>query len=340
MTKSTKLISMIIFLLAVTGCSTPEVASITYRPMTDIRTLDITVSPESFENVAINIFSYGETEPTNLSQIHLKTPRDPLNLMIRNGVVGADADVVLKLFYNYEEVAFRIRGSNEYMTELFFTLEGGYRFDIPIYLDLPLEPKETVSKLTFGFFYFVDEFAFNIEDPYPWMQGGIFNLEINYGIDEPFILLAEEFTEVIHYPDWTGNAFLVNQQFELTDEDIELNVFYFPPTVIQTSPNERLELAFQAGLHGSITEPVTDILIISMLEWQQIPMSGQPFLWIPVDKDDYALQHGFFYIYVPAEPGFYDFTAIAIPNPTSPLSWNNFFPLEIAIRFTIEVVAD
>ncbi|MCL2559076.1 MAG: hypothetical protein FWE07_01200 [Turicibacter sp.] len=296
-----------------------------------------------------------------LEAIYLNNPREPLSVIVLNGADGyEDITYVLKLFYNFEEVAFRIRGSEEYITEFVFTIDVGYRLDIPIYLDLPHESTGSVSKLTVGLFVdpeqhigILDEMDRDADFELFWeiiwalSAHNVLNLEINYDLEEEQkILLLPEFEEAITLSyDMPFGTILVTQMFDLPERTFEDDFIFlgeFEDELVlyhlQASPEERIELAFLVNLQGAIAEPVSEILIIAMLDWQQIDLHGQSYLWMSADPDEFYRQtFGHFFIDVPAESGLYELVLFAVANPTSPLSRSTHFPLEVR-RLTIEVV--
>jgi len=289
---------------------------------------------------------YGELEP-----IFLETPQDPLTAIVLNGADGDQSiTYLLKIFYNYEEVFFRI-GSSEYMSEFVFSIDAGYRFDIPIYLDLPLTSSNTnsISKLTAGLFVYPEQLAMinldaDEENFIRFWNNNILNFEINYGYDAPIILTMPEYEDVTTIVDMPLASISVTQFFDFPYVEFEpgfLDVEWMDSLELlhlQTTPGESIELAFVANLHSSVTEGLQGFVLISMIDWQQVIMSDQPYLYISTDPTAIEIsQFGHFFVDAPNDPGFYEFVMLAIPNPTAPLSWGNYFPLEIA-RFTIEVV--
>ena len=291
-----------------------------------------------------DIYTHDDLEP-----IFLETPQDPLTAIVLNGADGDQSiTYLLKIFYNYKETSFRIGGSDEYMTEFVFTIELGYRFDIPIYLESSLETDETVSKLTVGLFVQPNQHIMNIVDggPEAWIPfwtNNVLNFEIDYGYEALNVLTVPEYKEVVHIVNMPLGGIYITQFFDLPDLEFEANFADYEFTDklllqhLQVSSGESIELAFLANLHSAITEPLTEFVIISMIDWQQVEMNNQPYLYIPTDPALPEIsQFGHFFVDAPTEPGFYEFVALAVPNPNAPLSWGNYFPLEIA-RFTIEV---
>jgi len=70
----------------------------------------------------------------DFDKMTLQTPQDALIVSIGNQI-DSSLDFILKIFYNYEEVVFRVLGAENYDTELLLAIDGGYQADIPIHLD-------------------------------------------------------------------------------------------------------------------------------------------------------------------------------------------------------------
>ena len=281
----------------------------------------------------------GESYDMEIPYFRMETSQDRLNASINN-TTSHRFNAILKVFYNYEEVEFRISGSDVYNTEFLFAIEPGYYYQIPFHLDPDLEAHDGFSKLTLAVYFQPDEYAMFQQSAH-YMPATALNFEINYGGDNPPEI--EKFThEIIEKPTWHGvgnHNLIITQSGDLTYENIG-----HPGRPLKVKAGERIELDFATNMSGifrnSFTTnyiPTTDYLIIGLLDFNQVQINGRPFLWVPVDND--VTHFGSFYFYAPMEEGLYDFNAIIIPNPTMQMSWDSFLPLERSMRFTIEVVA-
>jgi len=305
---------------------------------------------EAFEGgfIGLGVWDGYVASDHSIDPIRLETPQDRLNINLTNDGIE-DVDVIIKLFYNYQEVTFRIVGSEAYKSEFIFTMPSGYGVDIPFHLEPTLEISETFSKLTVAVFPAPERFAMQEHEELffdlRFDTGLVLDFEINYGSGTPLALSVPENDTINDVYDMSA-IFTVNVE----PEPLIGGQFMFPPYLLQVTPNEQVQLFFvgnmpvwemsSVDLNGDVitTTEVTDYLIVSMLDWQQISMNGDPYLWISGREDDRYGQHGRFYIDAPSEPGFYEFVAFLVHNPMSSFSWDTFGPLEIATRFTIEVV--
>jgi len=213
-------------------------------------------------------------------------------------------------------------------TEILLQLEGGSQALIPITLPAELDAGESFSNLTVGAFWFPEYFVGS------WTElgrmifrssGQVVNYELNYGANQSPTLLVPP-VEALAEANFGGFAIHANSQ---PPGDGSLWHFAAPHVVTR---GEEFELTFFANSH-----PLGDYVIISMLDWQQIPMNNQPFLWVtPSNNADNLGQYATFTVTAPEAAGFYEFLAFLVPTPTSRMSAASHVPLE-QVRFTLQV---
>jgi len=307
----------------------------------EIGHLEITVSPlntdyidsgigtlawPGIENQLIEQFPYGY-----FGDMILDSPQDIVSIHIANGEYEA-LDFILKLFYNYEEAYFRVLGATEYKTELIFTIDARSEVAIPVQLDSNLEVNEYRNKLTMIAVIAPEQFTAFHHNLYRFTTVGL-NFEMSFG--------GERELELLPFP-YPIYAMEQSMFYSINiSQNLEEPEFIVPlPEHLQVSPNEVVYLAFESKLLNMILEDVENYLLISMLDWNQIEMSGMPYIFVETNENPAYGERGVFTIIAPEEPGFYEFVAFAVLNPSSPNSWTNFFPLEFSWRTTIEVVAE
>ena len=265
--------------------------------------------------------------------IQLDTPQDIITINVGNSSPYF-MDFILKVFYNYKEAPFQVLGSAEWDTEFLFSVESAKYISVPIQLSDALEISDTISKLSVGIFVAPEHFTFNdeINDKLRFHYGLVLNFEIRYNTDIALILDNNLFEPVgesefggfsIHpdpKPPGDGSLrFLSDSLIVKGGQEIELSFF-----------------ANASTIYGKTTE---NFLVISMLDWHQVLMNDKPYLLVNVESDAPNVgRYGQFVINAPTEPGFYEFSAFLVPNPTHLNTSYSFVPLEIATRFTIEVI--
>jgi len=263
-----------------------------------------------------------------------ETPQDVFSVELSNGY-SFDINVIVKLFYNYEEVVFRVLGSSEYQTEFIFTIPAFYDVHIPVQLESQLQVDEFLSSRLSVFVDFMPDLHVGEDQAFLGrITAMALNFEIDYGSTEREILLPQSGIDIFPVENFSGAGFKINQDFEPVGPSVKV-----PPYLLQVSSGEEIKLGFITNGNALLSsEEVESFAVISMLDFQQINMSGERFLHINTNGDLNTGEHAVFTITAPDEPGFYEFSSFIVPNPTQPLRSSNFFPLDIAMRFTIEVV--
>lgn len=287
--------------------------------------LGLTFSSVPEEDIGAGI-SFGIYESEWEGNIPVEEIQDLITIQVQN-TTFTELNLLLKVFYNYEEVAFQILDDSEHRTELLFMLDGATQVDIPIQFPENYAKNDSISKLTIGVFLAPEYFVINNSELGEDLRS-FPGLMLNYGIDNgsntELILSTDSFNRP-RESEFYGFAIHTNPEPPGGG-----SVWAFPSITAQQGTE--LELTFSANAVSS------DYLMISMLDWQQISMNGKPYLWIETSKGESEMgQHGQFLIEVPEEAGFYEFLAFLVPYPTSLNSTQTFFLLEM-VRLTLEVV--
>jgi len=279
-------------------------------------------------------------EVTNLDdwygRIYLETPQDELLLTLGNHT-NVDRNFVLKLFYNYEEVDFSVVGTEEYSKEFLFTLPSANQVEMPIRLDQNLTTSNSISKLTVAVFMAPERFAMQerklFED---FNLGLVLNFEIVYYNDSELVLNFPSVEPSLRILEAYGiHGLGINQEFNPPGYAI-----YVPENPLMVSTGEEIEFGFVTNSTNWNYDQVNvaeDYVIIVLLDWQQQPVNGQPFLLVNGSPEPDIGDHGRFYITAPQDAGFYEMIAFLVPNPTQANSAASFFPLEQSMRFTLVV---
>jgi len=284
-------------------------------------------------------------ESTASGTLYFNAPQDFFTVTATN-FGYAPLNLILKLFYNYEEANFYIAGTDTSDTEFLFELDAGYSVDVPIQLSRDLEASETISRLTVGLFNAPEYFVGNVDEiSDDILSGGLsynpmINFVVNYGYSDDLILEAEQFIP-------SGQSEFRGRSVHTDPTPYGGGVLLTPGFPVTANPGEDIELTLFANSRSSgeiwvdgILEQYLfdDFIVVAMLDWHQIPMSGKPFMWVNIEGTDPNFgQHVSFSITAPTEPGFYEFSAFLAPNPTQGISLGHFYPLEIFPRFTVEV---
>lgn len=272
-------------------------------------------------------------------QINLETPQDIITISGIN-FCYIDRPFLLKVFYNYEEIPFRIVGVEEYDTGFVFELEAGHDINIPIQLYEGLEVNDYLNVLTIGLFPEPGHHAMNDDG---WtinnMFGSMWNFAVSYGGNEEIDLGITSYVTPTQLEIELGGL-NINQ-----DEEEYImghgGVFNMPGEFLQVTSGEVVELHFHFNTHLFVSEfGMTEYLLMSMLNWQQIDMNGQPYLLFEARPESsfYVTDRGTFTIVAPEEAGFYEFKTFIVPNPTSIHDELHMWEIIFSFPFTLEVV--
>jgi len=281
--------------------------------------------------------SESEMEATDYGSLQLSGSDDLLVASVVN-TSNEDFYYVFKVFVDYEEVPFRLEGGVEYITELFFFLERGQEVEIVFGLDMELAEENVTHKLTAG--VFVDPCRQVIsEDNYRDFdqRSMVLNNDLIFGSGNPTDLSVSPVFEVsLREEDDQFVDLFIAPELRLNDDGF----YRMPDFVVQARRGEPIDLSFIVSPYARGASEVENYLIIGMLNWQQIELSGQPFLFVDASEHDFDFirDYGTFVLEGIDEVGFYDFTAILIPNPTDPVTFSNSIPLAMSNRFVIHVI--
>jgi len=264
----------------------------------------------------------------------------------------------MKVFYNFEEIEFRPLNQTSFHTEFLFHLPEGYQVEIPIQLSELIEKDDYLNNLTIAVFA---NPQYNTVDPLAeWYSEIVFfdglmledygtgivsNFAISFGGDQA-ITLRNNDNDVYRNRNEVARGLTVNP--EIFDPAHGTMTFATspPPSPWRVLPDETFDIPFATNLgvfpdehDANTTETsmvVDSFLIIGLLNWEQVELSGKSFVWAEVSdgfQEDESIE-GVFTLTAPNEPGLYDFVAFAIGNPIHATDLPFGF---IAMRFTIEV---
>jgi len=271
---------------------------------------------------------------------------EPLVAHASNGL-SQDMIVILKLFVNYQEVAFYVDGVAEADTEFVFFLPALHEINIAFELAIDLPAGDYSYKLTSAFFYGPHLNASEYEDLMRGMRMAT-NYDFIYG-EGSEITLTVPHQEAGAQIEWQlaglGIINLIEDiehiNFTTPNQDPELYTIMVAPNPLQVRRGELVELALLGNpvvMSGEGIPEVEDYVIMMMLDWQQIHPNGQPYLLFTANESGGRLvDYETFTFLAPEETGLFEFVSIMVPNPTQENSVDTFWPLEVH-RFTIEVV--
>ena len=265
--------------------------------------------------------------------IYLTSLQDIITIQLSNPT-DDPMNLILKVFLNYEETEFYVLGQETPDTEALFTLASGYYANIPIALSEQLESHDRNGKLTIGVFVAPEYFIMYDDDHC---------LRMNYGRVLTYdIIIDPSAVLILPYDDYfepTGECTFGGFSIHPNPSPPGDGSIWLMSEPLVVNRGELIELSFFAN--GTFAEGVStdNYLIVAMLDWHQVLINDRPYLLVDTRNTCPSLgQYGQFVIVAPDEPGFYEFSALLVPNPQSLNTICNFDTVEISSRFTIEVV--
>lgn len=243
---------------------------------------------------------------------------------------------ILKVFYDYEEVSFKILNDSvddKFDTSFVFNLEQTKTIEIPIRLSSDiLKENDQSHKLTVGVYVSPEKHAKNVEKMTDF-YGMTMDYELFFGESGEIILNKSKSNVLKTFDDVPFQGVMINQERNISEP---LESIPFPPYSIKAKKGEEIELTNFVNVFNYLPEEeVENYLILSMLDWKQIKMNGQPYLLLDANE---GTDYGVFSITAPEKAGLYEFVAFIVPNADKNKNSDNFFYLDHAYRFTIEVV--
>jgi len=319
---------------------------------------------EGLSGVQVDItdhFGYGLYSPTFdpdnpfYGSLVLEDVDDVLAAVIDNVSLESN-EFVFKLFLNYEEVSFRVLGTESYVTDLFFTLEPKQQVEFPFVLGID-NPGECITyKLTAAVFIDPSSHAFGEDNELWFGSANATSLDVSFGSGSE-ITLSQTYNYVpLEYQknSWGTRNIDVWLADELYDIDASIYIDFAELPVIQANRGDTLDLGYRLGLIGPYDPShaiygmenlppeliAQNYVILALLDWQQIPLNGNPYLFVAVEGNDEEnmIHYGQFSIIVPDEPGLYEFIAFVFPNANYRKTFFSFLPISASVRFTIEIV--
>ena len=263
--------------------------------------------------------------------LFMDTPQDELIIEFMN-FRGADADFVLKILFNHQEVDFKVTSyENPDLTfGYIFHLEDGATINIPISLSENVKANTDYATLI----------LMAIAHPHSFQKDIQFFYNKKYGVNSVHYVFfntdEETRTHIVHQ--WESHGFqYINWSLSLEmdlfeypanvfpspyfDFNVTINtnnnvldyIYRFPPAYVRVQAGERIEFDF---LLGDFTGDLRDkFVIFGLLNWRQIELNGQPFLPVRLTSNAETRNRNAhfdsFVIYAPTEPGMYEFIVYA-----------------------------
>ncbi|MEI3614624.1 hypothetical protein [Pseudogracilibacillus sp. SO30301A] len=255
----------------------------------------------------------------------MESPQDELTIFFEN--FYTNSEFVLNLFYDYQQIDFKVDGHKK-TTNYFFELNENESISIPVILPKTIKADKSPHKLLVSIvvapYYHEKDLKLN-SDHY----GIVMDYEIEYdgyNSSESFSQKPEiNQPELIDLP--FASALMIND-----DLNMNAKVANNPPHSLSVKPNEEVTLAYRAGPE----ENATNYLLTVLIDWKQTLINNnEPFQIINI-PDSNKVGYGTFTFIAPNDPGDYELIAYLIPEPFTRKS-DDLFSISSSTRFTLSV---
>lgn len=268
--------------------------------------------------------------------INITDLNDVINVEVSN--IGRDRELILKLFYDYEEIDFKVQGETSFQKEYIFNLSDTSSITLPIQLPETIQKDNLTHKLLVSLYP-----SPNVHEKDAKARTSTANLVLNYDIvydqgkqniysqqeqktrDKQKYEIPEEIFEAQYI------GLVINEDWDWENEGRKQRYVKYPPYNLKAEKNQDLTLSFTAGGFPDTSE----YLILLTVGWEQWEMDGEPYK--PLQIEPSKLGYGTFQIKTPAEHGLYEVVAYLINNPFDSNNSNSFLPVMSSYRFTLEV---
>ena len=285
---------------------------------------------------ALNLRS---TEHESLGSILLlDSPQDDLLLQFGN-FSEDDTQFLLKIFYDYVSVPFRVGENISFLYHYAFHLDLEQELEIPFALcNSVLRGGASSANLVIMIMANADAFQQDLQEFFMLQYGIQRQFYIFYGREYMREILLEDPTDLEAFRKnlavlgWTSSLaptefksfsiMVSEEQFfsfnvrpiptGLHESDAKENARYFPSAYLLAYPGEDLMFSFLIG--DAFNGYITKFVLVGLLDWEQINLNNQPFLprafpFSHVYSDTY---YDTFKITAPRSPGRYEFLVFAV----------------------------
>lgn len=275
-----------------------------------------------------NSFNTSDDNSNKANRIlHIEDLNDPITLKFNNN--GKARNFILTVYYDYEQIPFKISKINQYNDHFQFELDDGYEIELPLFLPTDLEMSGN-HKLLLSFTIGHDIHAKDIPTQSDWYGTNIV-YDLVYDIDDLTFVdhaIYEPPTKTI---DLTY-SFTLNEDFtySILDTEILPNV----NKVISINSGENLKLIYNVSTLGNDTEK---LLLLATIGFEQVNIDGEKYKLLQVPKG--VTGFGEIELTAPEEPGLYEVIALAVYNPFDKINLDSNLEFDVysSVRFTLEV---
>lgn len=293
---------------------------------------------EMFENsIGLNVensnsFNIAKDEEKSmykeLNTLYIDDINDSISLKFNNN--GKTRNFILTVFYDYQQIPFKISDDNNYDISYKFELDTGKEIELPLYLSEDVDKDNGIHKLLISFTIWYDIHAGDYEDKSTW-YGYSQTYDVIYNENEMFIDTPNNIThtDIDKTIDLMYN-FEINKDYAYSI--LESNILPSMETLITTNKNDEVKLMYNVSATEIDTE---DLLILLTVDFNQTIINNKPYELIKLPKGKTGI--GEINFMAPDKEGKYEVIAYLIYNPFQQNQLTSHSIVSSAQRFTLEV---
>lgn len=286
------------------------------------------VAPTIANGSGLDVYNSNSTNESKMNAvIRITDMNEPL--IVKVNTVGMKRNFVLKLFYDYKEIPFKVTKDGKYSTSYFFNVEDSHEIELPVFLSDKITKDEKTHKLVAFLYPGADIYIRDIK-----IRDSGSNVILPYDIiydDNERVELNKEvaYDSPKNITNITFSGIYINTDYK--NQSASMDVVKPSPYSLKVNTNQKLNLAYHVGGF-----PETDkLMLILTVGWKQWKMDGKDFKLVKVDSP--RVGNDVFSIVTPSEPGLYEVNAFVIKNPYGLSNPDAYMPADASVRFTLEV---
>ncbi|MBQ1787092.1 MAG: hypothetical protein II005_10295 [Turicibacter sp.] len=276
-----------------------------------------------------------DTDLKNNQQLAVTNLSEPFNFYFRNQ--GKDRKMVMTVYYNYEQIDFKLNLEDDYTNQYVFDIKDGELIEETLYLDSTIEMNECMNKLMISFTSGYDTHQSDL-DTYPTDEYGvtvIYDLFFTNIFNEDNGKVCVERTEpsipTNVFQDFVSLPLIINMDYENKLQNQKL--IAVPESVLQVQSNEKINLMYNIS-----NIEFDSALIILTVGFEQTNINEKIYEVVELNQSNSVFNDSFEFV-APSEPGKYEVIAYLVHDPFKTMQSTDLSNSTVghSQRFTLEV---
>jgi hypothetical protein len=317
---------MCLFLLALllTGCENEDDKS-----QVKIAHWDNAKYSEWESSVGIDVYNSNSFSKTNgvlnktNSLLYIADIDEPITIKFNNN--GKNRNFSLTVFYDYEQIPFKITEDGTINDIYTFTLDDSYEIELPLFLPNNIE-KSGSHKLLVSFSIGYDIHAMDLEDFSDW-YGMSKIYDVTFGGEADFSDKKIVYEKPFNIVDRTLNLLLVP---DMGPEIMNINIDTLPK-VIEVKGGTPFNLTYRISTDNS-----EKVLLLVTVGFRQIKIDDSSYKLFKFEKSKTC--YGDIQLTAPEEIGLYEVIALKVQNPFEKIQEPIRCDVRSSVRFTLKVI--